>query len=232
MAGYRSLMQNVELTTAQDPGFVTEVISGAFFEPLGRSSSHQMWSSAMTLAPTVRGMFGLEADGLRRSLAVEPRLPAAWDHVELEHVRVGDELLKVEMRRERGRMVVTVAGERESVLCLNLKASAPCTERAAKVHRVELPLPAVEMELIPQGLPMPGSATAQARVTDEVYEAGGAKLTLEAIGGSTVKLVLRRNDARMRVNVDGVAQRGDAVAVVMPAGDGFVSRNVQIRWLK
>ena len=30
MAGYRALMQNVGLTWAQDPGFVTEVISGAF----------------------------------------------------------------------------------------------------------------------------------------------------------------------------------------------------------
>ena len=35
MAGYRALMQNVALTWAQDPGFVTEVISGAFLSAAG-----------------------------------------------------------------------------------------------------------------------------------------------------------------------------------------------------
>ena len=50
LAGYAALMRNVDLTWAQDPGFVTEVLSGRFFQPLGRSSSHQLWSSAMVLS--------------------------------------------------------------------------------------------------------------------------------------------------------------------------------------
>ena len=89
MAGYRTLMENVGLTWAQDPGFVTEVISGAFYQPLGRSSSHQLWSSAMTLAPAVRGMFGVEVDAMGRSMSVTPRLPASWNGAELRGCGLG-----------------------------------------------------------------------------------------------------------------------------------------------
>ena len=232
MAGYRTLMQNVGLTWAQDPGFVTEVISGAFFQPLGRSSSHQLWSSAMTLAPAVRGMFGVEADAMRHAMTVAPRLPASWDGAELRGVRVGDDLYAVTMRRERGRMVVVATAARETVLCLNLPEGKTCGERAAREHRVEMPLAAVEIEMAAQPMPLPGDATEQARVTDESYDAHGARLTVEAQGGSVVEVFVRRNSAAARVVVDGVAQTGDAVRLVMPAGDGFVSRKVVMGWSK
>ncbi len=129
MAGYRALMQNVGLTWAQDPGFVTEVISGAFFQPLGRSSSHQLWSSAMTLAPAVRGMFGVEVDALRHTMTVAPKLPASWDGAELRGVRVGDEMYTVTMRRERGRMIVNADAGRETVLCINGRANEACVAK-------------------------------------------------------------------------------------------------------
>ncbi len=232
MAGYRTLMQNVGLTWTQDPGFVTEVISGAFFEPLGRSSSHQLWSSAMTLAPAVRGMFGVEMDAIRHAMTVAPKLPVTWDGAEMRSVRVGDELYTVTMRRERGRMVVTARGEREAVLCLNLAGGKTCGERAAREHRVELPLPKVEIGMMAQGLPLPGAATEQARVTDESYDAGGARLTIEAMGGSVVELQVRRNGPSARVVIDGAAQTGDVLRVTMPAGEGFVTRKVAIGWAK
>lgn len=232
MAGYRTLMQNVGLTWAQDPGFVTEVISGAFLEPLGRSSSHQLWSSAMTLAPAVRGMFGVEVDAMRHAMTVAPKLPVTWDGAEMRGVRVGEDLYTVTMRRERGRMVVTARGERDAVLCLSLPEGKTCGERAAREHRVELPLPRVEIGMAAQGLPLPGAATEQARVTDESYDANGARLTVEGMGGSVVELSVRRNVASSRVVMDGVAQMGDVLRVTMPAGEGFVTRKVVVGWSK
>jgi len=53
-------MQNADLTWVQDLGAVTELLSSEFFQWFGRSTSHQLWSSAMVVTPTVRGMFGLE----------------------------------------------------------------------------------------------------------------------------------------------------------------------------
>ncbi len=81
LAGYAALRQNVDLTWQGDPGSVTELLSGAFYQPLGRSSTHQLWSSAMVLAPALRELFGLEPDALTHTLLVHPHLPPAWDHV-------------------------------------------------------------------------------------------------------------------------------------------------------
>ena len=44
-------MQNANLTWAQDLGAVTELLSGQFYQALGRSTAHQLWSSAMVISP-------------------------------------------------------------------------------------------------------------------------------------------------------------------------------------
>ena len=79
-------MQNAGLTWAQDPGAVTELLSGQFFAPLGRSTSHQLWSSAMVISPVLRGLFGLEWDAAANKLTITPSLPAQWDKAALHHV--------------------------------------------------------------------------------------------------------------------------------------------------
>ena len=58
LSGTAHLMQNLNLTYEQDLGAVTELLSGMYFEALGRSSSHQLWSSAMVLMPAIRGLLG------------------------------------------------------------------------------------------------------------------------------------------------------------------------------
>ena len=97
--GYANLRANADLTWVQDLGDVTELLSGEFYEPLGRSSSHQLWSSAMVVTPAVRGMFGLEADGLRHALHAAPQLPAGWDGAEVKNVMVGKDRFDVTMKR-------------------------------------------------------------------------------------------------------------------------------------
>ena len=62
LAGYQMLMENANLTWAQDLGADTELLSGDFYVPFGRSTSHQLWSSAMVITPTLRGLFGISMD--------------------------------------------------------------------------------------------------------------------------------------------------------------------------
>ncbi|MGB6727095.1 MAG: hypothetical protein WBE74_14415, partial [Terracidiphilus sp.] len=76
LSGYAHLMQNADMTWAQDPGNVTELLSGEFYQPLGRSTAHQLWSSAMVISPVVRGLFGLEWNVPQNTLTVTPHLPA------------------------------------------------------------------------------------------------------------------------------------------------------------
>ena len=108
LAGYAHLMQNADLTTAQDLGAVTELLSGDFFVPFGRSTSHQLWSSAMVVTPALRGMFGIEVDAQEHVVRVQPHLPADWNEASVERLHVGESVCSLEYVRRGGGMMVTV----------------------------------------------------------------------------------------------------------------------------
>jgi glycogen debranching enzyme len=237
LAGYAALMRNVDLTWAQDPGFVTEVISGRFFQPLGRSSSHQLWSSAMVLTPAIRGLFGIDADATHRTLHLRPHLPASWDFAELRNVRVGDDLYEVTLKRDHDHLLATVRSAQPTVLCLNPQSDT-CQERPAAVRTISLPLHAVEVSLPKQTLPEVGSSTSQPRIVDESYQAEKLSLTLEGIAGTTVDLSLRTNrpiasaKKAANISVEGAERMGDKLRVSFPSGSGFVSTQVHLSWSK
>jgi glycogen debranching enzyme len=239
LAGYAALMRNLDLTWAQDPGFVTEVISGEFYQPLGRSSSHQLWSSAMVLTPAIRGLFGVEADALHRTLRIRPHLPAEWDFAELNNVRVGDDLYTVTLKREQDHLLATVRSSKETVLCLSNQATAgseDCYARAAVVRTLSLALPAVEVSLDGQHVAAEGAVTSQARVIEESYDAHGVTLTMEGVGGTAAELSVRRNSTRLQrtdtspLSVNGAKLDGEKVKVIFPKGPGFTSQRIQISW--
>jgi hypothetical protein len=236
-AGYAALMRNVDLTWAQDPGFVTEVLSGKFFQPLGRSSSHQLWSSAMVLSPAIRGLFGIEADALHRNLRLQPRLPASWDSAEIRNVRVGDDLYEITLKRDRDHLLATVISAQPTVLCLNSQ-NETCHDRSTTTRTVFLPLPAVEVSLAQQQLPETGSPTSQPRILDESYKDKGLSLTIEGVAGTTVDLFLRTNTLSPTnkratdIKVEGAERFGDKLQVNLPPGSGFVTQNVRISWPK
>ena len=239
LAGYAALMRNVGLTWAQDPGFVTEVISGEYYQPLGRSSSHQLWSSAMVLTPAVRGLFGIEADALHRTLRIQPLLPAGWDAAELNNVRVGDDLYSVSLKREQDHLLVTVRSPKETVLCLSNQASLvqeDCHAHAAVVRTLSVTLPRVEVSLDGQRLPAAGAMTSQPRVIEESYNARELALTVEGIAGTMAELSVRNNSVQSprkgvaTFSVDGAELSGEKLKVVFPKGSGFVSQRIRISW--
>jgi hypothetical protein len=125
------LYQDLLLTWAQDLGACTELLSGAFYQPLGRSSSHQLWSSAMVLTPAIRGLLGLNWDA-NGKLTITPNLPPDWDHV-----HVHSDKIDVEIRRENGVLAITYNGQRST-----------------------LPLPPVEID-VDHVAPDPGAETGQ-----------------------------------------------------------------------
>jgi len=239
LAGYAALMRNLDLTWAQDPGFVTEVISGEFYQPLGRSSSHQLWSSAMVLTPAIRGLFGIEADALHRTLRIQPLLPAGWDFAELNNVRVGDDLYAVTLKRERDHLLATVRSTKETVLCLSDKAGSSredCRARAAIVRTLSIALPRVEVSLDGQSVPELGATTSQPRVIEESYGAHEITFTIEGLGGTTAELSVRSNSTHVQrisaaaLNVEGAELSGEKLRVVFPKSSGFVSHRVRISW--
>ncbi len=227
LSAYAHLMQNADLTWAQDLGAATELLSGQFFAPLGRSTSHHLWSSAMVISPVVRGLFGLEWDAAAHKLAVTPSLPAEWDHAALRQVPLGDGRVDVEMTRAGSELLVRATGS-----SLVLGSHTPGAKFLGGVLRI--PLPPVEVGLS-QALPEPGSTTQNMKVIDQQYSSGALTLTLSAPAGRRETLVLRVNDKGASPHVEG-GQLGPGASSLRPlevdfgAGQGYVEKIVRITW--
>ena len=227
LSGYSHLMQNADLTWSQNPGAVTELLSGEFFAPMGRSTSHQLWSSAMVLTPALRGLFGLRWDAARNALSISPNLPASWDGAKLHRVPLGAGRAEVEMKRSGSMLEVRASG----ISMLNLESLTP----GARVVRgmLQIPLPPVEIG-VSHGLPEPGSVTSQLKVLAQESGAHSITLRLAAPANSAQKISLRMNAPKLKVqsNVDVSIQQASLqdVTVQFPEGKGYVERVVTFNW--
>ena len=170
IAARQHLYQDLLLTWAQDLGACTELLSGAFYQPLGRSSSHQLWSSAMVLTPAIRGLLGINWDA-NGSLTVKPNLPADWDSVRVHNVPVGNGRVHVDMKRVNGSLIISYAGKHLTVA-----------------------LPPVEIDL-EHVEPLPGGEPAQMKALFQDTHS----LTLEALGGTSYDLPLRVNQPGIQI---------------------------------
>jgi hypothetical protein len=223
-------MQNADLTWSQDLGAVTELLSGEFFRPLGRSTPHQLWSSAMVISPTLRGLFGLEWDAAANTIRVSPQLPADWDHATLRRIPLAAAAIDLEIQRVGAALFVRpVAGASASVRLESRVPGSSVTSGGLKI-----PLPAVEVG-ISHGLPEPGASTTQLKVLDQRYSSRSLTLQLAAPAGSTQALFLRVNDDRVKVRSSDVSLPArqsplSAVQVIFPPGTGYIEKAVTLSW--
>jgi glycogen debranching enzyme len=237
LTGYAHLMQNADQTTMQDLGAVTELLSGAFFQPFGRSTSHQLWSSAMVIIPTLRGLFGIDVDAVSGSVWINPQLPADWSNAEVQRLHVGGAVCSLEYKREGRRLVVSV--KTSSGRAVRLATSAKEAQVAADGASIAFALPAVEVA-VPHGLPLQGARTAQMKVLKETKDAHSLRLELEAAAGSVVELKVRRNEPKLNLRAEGgsvIAARDtgeqsdlDQVVVKFPEGTGYQRRAIAVSW--
>jgi hypothetical protein len=225
LSGYSHLMQNADLTWTEDLGAVTELLSGEFFRWLGRSSSHQLWSSAMVITPTLRGLFGLDWNSAEHNLTVAPAFPAQWDEASISGVPLGNSRVDITMRRVGADLVVHL--DASSGSSVTLASHAP----GAKTVKDELliPLPAVEVGLS-HALPEPGALTSQIKVLDEKYGNRSLQLKLSAPAGSRQSLFLRRNSAKTNLRINGATASAGQLIVQFPSGKDYVEQVVTITW--
>ena len=228
LSGYAHLMQNLNLTWEQDLGSVTELLSGAFFQPLGRSSSHQMWSSAMVITPLLRGLFGLDWNALTKTLRVEPNLPADWNFAELHHVMLGTADVELRFDRTEKSWRVRAKTQRSEVLCLTAAplSGKACDSSAMTSHTIEVPLKYIELAL-PEHLPEAGSSTAQLKVLEQQYGDHQAAFLFEGQGGRGYDLAARYGTG---TTADGGEINNGLLHIQFPAGKGYQKKLVTFKW--
>jgi glycogen debranching enzyme len=227
MSAYAHLMQNAGLTWIQDLGSVTELLSGEFFQPLGRSSSHQLWSSAMVISPLLRGTFGISADAPNRTLRVAPQLPATWNHASLRNVALGSDLLDVEIDRQGPQLLVRATPHGSVAFCLGGDIIQTHCRPSSGVHTVTVSLNPVEIE-IPTTLPVEGIETAQLKCLNQQISSHQALFTFAGPAGSSYDLPLRLN--RGGITLRDAESSGGKLHVRFPAGTGYQTKSVTFIW--
>ena len=235
LAAFEHLQSNARLTWLEDPGAITELLSGEFYQPLARSSSHQMWSSAMLLSPAIRGLFGVSPDALNHRLTVAPQLPADWNQVTLRNVAVGGTRYQITIDRKGNELVIDAASTEPATLCLDAAAvNAPCKEQAALHHSLRLPLPPVEVSFEEATVTRQGMRSQHVHVLEEKREAHSLSLSLEAPGGTEQTLKVHRNEragtSASPLKVEGAELRGDLLQIHTPTGEGYQTMHVTVRW--
>lgn len=233
LAGYAHLMQTANQTTTQDLGAVTELLSGAYFEPFGRSTSHQLWSSSMVITPAMRGLFGIDIDALAKTVHLDPHLPADWDDAEVHQLHVGESIVDLSYHREGQQMVVhlkPISGAPVH-LAINLATEKVTNNGQTAIFQ----LPAIEVAL-PQHLPLPGAHTSQPKVLSQTTDAHSMKLELEAQAGSTVTFKLRKNAETPNLTVEGAtivpstANNPSQLQITFPTGSGYQRKTITLHW--
>jgi hypothetical protein len=214
LAGYRMLMENANLTWAQDLGADTELLSGDFYVPFGRSTSHQLWSSAMVITPTLRGLFGISVDAQSKTITVNPRLPASWDHAEVRDLNLlGVNGLLGFKRRDNSWQVSLVADAEHE---WHLRSDMPGSKLELSPQQLEIsnqvktpfepslwiPFPEVEVEQpasetgflsdassgSEHEVPVAGVRTERCRILHLDYGNHRATITVEGLAGSRASL--------------------------------------------
>ncbi|HEY0796593.1 MAG TPA: hypothetical protein VGD64_12500, partial [Acidisarcina sp.] len=231
LSGYAHLMQNADLTSAQDLGAVTELLSGAFFVPFGRSTSHQLWSSAMVVTPALRGLFGIDVDAFSGTVYLDPHLPADWGSAEVRNLHVGGAVCTLKYARAGGKLTVRL----EQISGPSLRMNSDVAGARVSGDVTGFPLPVVEVA-IPHGLPPRGSRTMQMKVLGESAGPRSLAIDLEGWAGSIRELSVRVNSPSVKLKVEG-ADFGElgsdglrAASVSFPPGDGYRKRTVVFRW--
>jgi GH15 family glucan-1,4-alpha-glucosidase len=140
--GYANLRANALLALDGSLGHVTEVLSGDYYQPLSTSSPHQIWSAAMVVSPLLRGMFGLSTDAKAATLTFAPHLPADWNSLGIDNLRVGENKLRLNFTKTLEGIsleALRTAGSGETIIEFR-----PSISLRAIVQKVELngkPLP-------------------------------------------------------------------------------------------
>ncbi|HEY0098557.1 MAG TPA: GH116 family glycosyl hydrolase [Pyrinomonadaceae bacterium] len=138
--GFQALMANALLTRQGAEGSVTELLSGDFNAPFGRSSHHQVWSEAMVVTPLVRGLLGLEPDAADDDvLRLALQLPVNWDRLEVRNLRLARGYYDMRLVRRTGQTRLSFIPHRASQLA-NAKGSAEGLRKIAV--SISLPLDA------------------------------------------------------------------------------------------
>jgi len=132
LQGFNHLMDNLNVYKDWARGYIEEVLNGEQYMPSG-VCPHQCWSETMVLQPILEGMLGLKADALNNRLTISPRLPADWNFIKVEDIKIGNHSLNFRMTRTSDKIVYYFKHEGNQNLKVNFEPYFPRGTNFGKV---------------------------------------------------------------------------------------------------
>jgi hypothetical protein len=120
-----NLRANAWLTLDGAGGNPTEVLSGDTYSPLSTASPHQIWSAAMVVSPSIRGLLGIETDTFQKTIHFEPHLPADWQTVGVHHMPYLDARIDFDLRRDRDSLELKIVNSGSQSFDLDFAPAYP-----------------------------------------------------------------------------------------------------------
>ncbi|MBI5215299.1 MAG: hypothetical protein HY960_06060 [Ignavibacteriae bacterium] len=114
LSGYQILKANIAHVFDHALGVVPEVFSGELNEKLGEGYHHQGFSTTGYMLPLVRGLLGLEVDGVGGKINVSPHVFSLTDVVQLYNVSniiVGEDTISVEFNDATTQCLLATRGK-------------------------------------------------------------------------------------------------------------------------
>ena len=90
----------VPWSTVDAPGHIHEVFAGNYYRPQTESVPEQTWSSAGLLDAAVQGLFGIDVHAARNAIALRPHMPAEWNAMSAENIRLPHATLAFTLRHD------------------------------------------------------------------------------------------------------------------------------------
>jgi len=166
---FSHLMSNLLTYRSWALGYVPEVLHGSEYKPYG-VCSHQCWSETMVLQPAIEGMLGLERDAIENRISLSPRVPAHWDSLKIQNIRVGTSYIHAFLKETPAltTWIFEPAGKNEKPVQVSIQ---PGFASGTRVHRILVD--GKEIESGQNGMAGNIQLSVEARRVIEMYKSPG-----------------------------------------------------------
>lgn len=222
-------------------GNITEVFSGTHHVWPQEAVSHQGFSTAAVTLPLIKGLLGLEPSAHSRALAFAPHLPDHWEDIHVSNIRVGNARFSFDYKRDQSRIRIDITPQQAEGFTVRL---SPALGIGCKITDVRAGGKALQYEI--ESRNQVTQAVCDITVKDEpisvtfFYKPAVNILPFSPksrVGdpNTGLKVVsLRKKEAELYLDVEGLAGRSYAIHVLHPeridsiSGGVLVSDSIQI----
>jgi hypothetical protein len=256
--GFSLLMSTANHTFEHALGFITEVFSGTNNVWPQEAVSHQGFSTAGVVLPSVRGLLGLEGNALEKTLTFSPHFPADWSHVSIEDYAIGQAKFSFDYERREDAISLKVASQNAvgyKILfapAMGIGAafkSLTVEGKPAGIKKVEInqsvlaaaEIPVIEGDMlielgfIPTVEILPvvtrtGVGDSNKGLKIIAVKKGGAQLTIQVEGLTGNRYALGITNPGLISNVEGATLEKDRLIIAFPDGKPgqFIFRNIVV----